>query len=981
MVLCFSVFLLKKLVGSKKQGEGSEMASKEAAASLTAEEDHDQSGPIVPWQKAWLAKHRDKLIRRVPTMDVVDQLIPRRAMDIDMDVYQRIRACHEELRNDRARLLLDYVASHTQKIFWDFQETLTLVSCGDLAIRPEDEEEVAESFSAMELSAAAAPCRPPRKPRPASVDHVIEELKSRYRRRKVPSLDGRVPRKAVSLDEIRVNICLLSAEDLNALCGCGVQRQPFEMSSLEGMEDSVVELEDLFNENENGEIPCMQVASGIAGSGKTMAFTLKATYEWAKKGRRRPFWKNITMYFEGSLTDPDWWNAENIAEVFGLSHHDLTMQEEKEVVRYICSHATEVLLVADSMDEADVKVDSFLWRVLTGNCKAVEGLKVIICSRPCEKTSWLARTYLFDRHLEVVGFTDEKLGQFVETYFSAGSEKARDLQAQLVSRPDVRSLMHTPLLATMICRRFDTDTTGAALPGNHTEVYEEAVVAMVRQSAKQDSGKVPSSILAELSPRHLHVAVVNLSQLAYSALTKKSVVFTRSALEEASCLGHAVQLGFLSLSPGANITGRGQDTYSFPHHTMMEFFAAVHAVRQLMGTENKTIGDLVSELGVDGDLSRFWVFVSGLLESEQCEVLLGALARQVEKPASSPEKSRRMVLVMECYAECYSKLKEHRSASIANLFRSRGIDLRFGHLSVSQAHAVSRAILRHRAELCNVLCHTVSMNTTSMALILASLKECPNLRVLHLPDPAFSPETVDEVVTVIEKNATSLLSLCVPVSDHGFQVPSASITHCARLRSLTIGSQALTNAGSQLIVNVLQHRPLEMLKMIGRFNDIGFAPIASVLCSRSMAETLTSLKLRGMDLSPVMISSTVSSLTNLSDLGLYAVPIGDTGLRQISQHLVKLHRVDLHNVGLTPLAIPVLDMIIRQMPVNGMLEVAVQRSVFKSADQVIADIVKTTSLTLVRRESFHTPLAVSGLQIKDIICLQTGKRQGLVFCM
>ena len=99
------------------------------------------------------------------------------------------------------------------------------------------------------------------------------------------------------------------------------------------MEDSVVELEDLFNENENGEVPRMQVASGIAGSGKTMAFTLKAAYEWAKKGRRRPFWENITMYFEGSLTDPDWWNAENIAEVFGLPHHDLTMQEEKEVVR------------------------------------------------------------------------------------------------------------------------------------------------------------------------------------------------------------------------------------------------------------------------------------------------------------------------------------------------------------------------------------------------------------------------------------------------------------------------------------------------------------------------------------------------------------------------------------------------------------------------------------------------------------------------
>ena len=159
------------------------MASKEAAASLTAGgKTMTRVVLLRRGRKPGLAKHRDKLIRRVPTMDVVDQLIPRRAIDIDMDVYQRIRACHEELRNDRARLLLDYVASHTQKIFWDFQEALSLVSCEDLAIRREDVDEVAESFSAMELSAAAAPCQP-KKPRPASVENVIEELKSRYRKR------------------------------------------------------------------------------------------------------------------------------------------------------------------------------------------------------------------------------------------------------------------------------------------------------------------------------------------------------------------------------------------------------------------------------------------------------------------------------------------------------------------------------------------------------------------------------------------------------------------------------------------------------------------------------------------------------------------------------------------------------------------------------------------------------------------------------
>ena len=956
------------------------MASKEAVASLTAEEkDHDQSGPIVPWQKAWLAKHRDKLIRRVPTVDIVDQLIPRRAMDIEMDVYQRIRACNEELRNDRARLLLDYVASHTMKIFWDFQEALTLVGCGDLAIRREDVQEVAESFSASELSAAAAPCRP-KKPRAASVEYVIEELKSRYRQRKVPSLDGQVPRKAVSLDEIRVNICLLSAEKLNALCGCGSQRQPFEMSSLEGVEDSLVELEDLFNQNENGEVPRMQVASGIAGSGKTMAFTLKASYEWAKKDRRRPFWENITMYFEGSLTDPDWWNAETIAEVFGLPHHDLTMQEEKEVVRYICSHASEILLVADSMDEADVKVNSFLWRVLTGNCKAVEGLKVIICSRPCEKTSWLARTYLFDRHLEVVGFTEEKIGQFVETYFGTDSTEARSLQEQLASRPNVRSLMHTPLLATMICRRFDSSTTDAALPSNQTDVYEEAVIAMVCQSV-QDSGKVPNSILAELCPRHLHVAVVNLSQLAYSALTKKHVVFPRSELEEASCLGHAVQLGFLSLSPGANISGRGQDVYSFPHHTMKEFFAAVHAVRQLIGTGEKTIDDLVDELGVDGDLSRFWLFVSGLLGSEQCETLLGALSRQIYKGTTSyPELSRRQMLVIECFAECESKLKEHRSAAIALLIKSKGLAFSFFRPSVNQVHAVSRVILRYRDELRSVVFSAASMNTASMALILAGLQECSNLRALYLPESAFALETVDRVITVIERNAKSLERLRMPLSDDRFPV-SPAIVNCLRLRELTIGSQALTNAGSQLVVDVLKCQRLAKFLLIGRLNDDGFAPIASSLRSSSMAEKLTELHLRELDLSHAMISSTVSSLTNLSTFGLYAVPIGDAGLRQIAQHLVELRQVNLHNIDLTPLCIPVLDMLVCQMPVNGVCEVAVERSVFKPIDQVIADIVETTSLQLVVKKSLTTPPATSGLLVKDMVLLQSGNGPKLYFFM
>ena len=140
------------------------MASKEAAASLLSEkfEDDDENGPLEPWQKAWLAKHRDKLILRVPTMDVVKRLLQRHATDPMMDIFLRTYVSVEGLTGvERARLLLDFVVSQTQKTFWDFQEALQVQeSCKDLAVRREDVQELVERFSVTELSAAAAPCRP-----------------------------------------------------------------------------------------------------------------------------------------------------------------------------------------------------------------------------------------------------------------------------------------------------------------------------------------------------------------------------------------------------------------------------------------------------------------------------------------------------------------------------------------------------------------------------------------------------------------------------------------------------------------------------------------------------------------------------------------------------------------------------------------------------------------------------------------------------
>ena len=178
------------------------MAGKAAASSLPSDGEDERSCRLVPWQKAWLAHYREELVRRVPTMAVVDRLIQRRAMDTGTDVlvYQNIRACHEEKRNERARLLLDFIATQTQKTFWYFQTALMLESCSDLAVRQEDEKAVAESFAVLDLSEpACSDSSVKRKQRPASVELVIEKLKKRYRKRRIAVFIPRAQPHAQSL--------------------------------------------------------------------------------------------------------------------------------------------------------------------------------------------------------------------------------------------------------------------------------------------------------------------------------------------------------------------------------------------------------------------------------------------------------------------------------------------------------------------------------------------------------------------------------------------------------------------------------------------------------------------------------------------------------------------------------------------------------------------------------------------------------------
>ena len=884
------------------------MAAKEASAPFQGDSEDDK--PLQAWQMAWIRRHNDSLVERMSTGDIADQLIEAGRMETKMDVYQKIES-QTTIPNERARLLLEFVKKRSSACFWDFQNALAADSASsDLAIARKDEQVVAGSFSAEELTAAFYSGW--EEGRPVSVVTVNKKLKECYRGLKVPSLDAEAGRKPVSLAEIRVNICLLSADKLDALCGNPGQSQPFELDSLKDKTSSVINLEDLFPKRAVNEAADLLMAAGIAGSGKSTAFTLKAAFEWAQVDCEEPFWDLFSLFFTGSLTDPSWWKAKDLVEVFGLGRYGLTEVEQKEVVAYMCDHSEEVLLVADSLDEADVDKRSLLWRVLCGKCQDLPKLHVIICSRPCEKTLWLSKHCLLSQRLEVVGFTEEKIGQFVTAFFTQSPQKAHDLQVQLASRPEVRSLMHTPLLATMICRLFQLEK---ALPSTQTGVYQSAILTMLQQTTEREMEEIPDSILDNLSSSALQEAVESLCKLAYECLAKKKVVFKKSELQAAGCLGAAVELGFLSSTPSVSIAGRGEDAYSFQHHTMLEFFAAVHAVRVCIRKEERNMSDLVRELGVDGDYAWFWPFVSGLSSEEKCELLLSALIANSSNTRRAVQ-SKHVLLLYQCHVECASQLPREGSPSVAAKLKSAGLRLTYTHLSFSDTLAAAEILRMYRTLVTCINMHNTSLDNSAGAALLAGLQECTQLQRLDIGAMSNLIGASSSLRRVLERNKNSLSKISLPVSDADLPELLPAMKVCTGLTSFACGSPQLTNESAPAIAEVLRLLPKVIsIGLRSRMDDGGFVKLKATLCD--MANRLNQLNLYWTRVGPALLSQTLSPLVNLMGFTLVGNPIGDDGFQQVAsslqqlQHLQSLHLCD---IGLTWRSLAELEKILFSCP-------------------------------------------------------------------
>ena len=351
-----------------------------------------------------------------------------------------------------------------------------------------------------------------------------------------------------------------------------------------------------------------------AGVGKTTSFLKKGALEWAEGN----IWKNIDLLFALPLRKPSVHLAKDLEELLDLKGHGFHRQTDREeICDYISKNLNRVCIILDGLDEINLsQCSDFVLEIIQG--VSMDGVRLIVTSRPSIPVLQLAKKHPFNERLEVLGFSQEDVSQYVGKVLR--SDDAEEVMKQVNASPSLAGLMQIPLNAANICMlyRSGVKTLPTSMPA--------IVTSVIHQVIKQNQGKDLDSMDAdedflELDPMLLD-PVKELAAFAFRTLVDKVLVFEKCHFVEHKLSKEALSLGLL-VACDKN-SPHSQPQFVFYHLSMHEGLAAHHVASFLTCADDVTW--LVDTLGgLSGHLNTFWRFLAAKLDLPSVNSMIGAL--------------------------------------------------------------------------------------------------------------------------------------------------------------------------------------------------------------------------------------------------------------------------------------------------------------------------------------------------------------------
>ena len=350
------------------------------------------------------------------------------------------------------------------------------------------------------------------------------------------------------------------------------------------------------------------------------------------------------------------------------------------------SAGSRCLIILEGFDELAINCrqsDPFLLRLIK-ECTVLEEATILITSRPhaCKEID-------AGRRVEVVGFGNDEIREFVEKYFPQDVQSVDEFLRQLDEYPQLHSLCYIPMNLVMIVDIFQCSEK--KLPSTLTELYQVFVVmTLKRQVKKENVTKKPavcSSVAVRAAdsveetlcvmlrgiPKETVGIVLCLSRLAYRGFfdwychregkygwdkwKEPKIIFTESDLIQCDIVVTSDFDGFgLLKATQTHQLLTDINTYSFNHLTIQEYFCAVYISLQ---SQQEQLRLLKEHFHKYPNVFNYVCGLTRLVSSEMFQFIYSKLT----SPGELWRGDRDVITAMRCINESKQSSGPHQSVS------------------------------------------------------------------------------------------------------------------------------------------------------------------------------------------------------------------------------------------------------------------------------------------------------------------------------
>ena len=659
--------------------------------------------------------------------------------------------------------------------------------------------------------------------------------------------------------------------------------------------------------NDEDTNPKSILLTGKAGIGKTL-FSQKLIRDWAEgnlfqvnREAEVPDFKFaylLTFRQLNLLEDDSFTLREILNRSSVLDDHSII---DESLFEYIANHPEEVLIVIDGFDEYSqqdyiasrldekypnsaqekMPVAALLAKLIKGDI--LNGSVVITTSRPDESDQLKGRIH-FDRFVEITGFSEEQVKEYIEKYFKEDENMKKVVVDHIARNEELVSLAHIPVLCFLMCSYMEyllkESRSADSLPVKASDLYFEVFNKFVQDHKRKE---FPSESTVD-----------KLSELAAELLLKKKFLFVKEDMTKF----HLLEVESLRASgilhcgpPFRKSAFEETKHFCFTHLTLQEYLAARWFVERGEIPPTRKVSSMVM------------LFMAGILSKKKDIVFMEKLLEVLKRERNSRYGLLRLV---KCLAEYKDKdfaknfIKKHQYRPFTNDVFENITDVDciavsflldvFGELNeeVTKNHQplfvedcvltildsnLTRSGVRHiskslEEESCPVVTLQLNgcgLNEECVECIKKGLVSSRNLTELDLGYNAITSAFIISLSEALESTACNLSTLRLwenKITDEGVERLSRALQSPAcKVTTLDLKDNRITNVGVTILSQALQSPACKVTTLHLGYNAITDAGVSSLSQAlQSSACKVTTLRLRGNRISDAGVRSLSQAL-------------------------------------------------------------------------------------------------------------------------